>query len=417
MKQKFSDEELKSRIKIFVEAGNNYDETKALVRSIRAFSNRRFHELYHQVYAEIKGINDVELIEENVKLAMERQRQLDLNRIKNKAFREDARLSNAMTSCGLRILDILSKYDLTDVTIQHETDGQPTQGIVQLSDLHLNELVQTQMNSFDFEIAAKRLKKYAIRATELLLMKGVKSILVANTGDILNSDRRLDEYMNQATNRMNASMLAVFLIEQFLLDLNKNFNITYVQTSGNESRVKDEPGTTDNILTDNYDSLVYNVLKYGMKSARGITFLDGDVAEKVVKIFDKNVLITHGEQISNGNPIGDVQKVKGKYAQYGVPLDFIVFGHVHTALVHDHFARGASLVGANAYTDRGLQLTTRASQNVHIFYKDGDHDSYVLGLQGVDGIKGYEIIEELKAYNAKSEKKLHNQTVIHEIVI
>lgn len=414
---KISDAELRERVKTHLSAGVNYEETKALLRAEAAFSNTRFQAAYTSVLAELRGVNDVELIGENVALAMARQKLADQNRIKNKAFREDARLSNAMTSCGTRIVEILDRYDFSSVTIQHETNGEDCTGIIQLSDLHFNELVSTQMNTYDFEVAAKRMKKFAIRATEYLKMKGVRAVLVASTGDILNSDRRLDEYMNQSTNRMNAAMLAVFLIEQFLLELNKSFNVTFMQVSGNESRVKDEPGNTDNILTDNYDALIYNVLKHGLKSARGITFVDGDIAEKVVNVMGKNVLVTHGEQISSGNPIGDVQKIKGKYAQYGVAIDFVVFGHVHTALVHDHFARGASMVGANAYTDRGLQLTTRASQNVHVFYRDGSHDSIVIDLQNVDGIKGYDIIDELKAYNAKSEKKLHNQTVIHEIVI
>lgn len=397
--------------------GLTYGDTLAIVRQQGSCGSDRFRKLYYETLAEDRGVGDLEVVAENVRLAMQKQKLADKNRIENKAFREDARLSNAMEECGKRIIAILGEYDFSKITIQHATNGEECIGIVQLSDLHFNELVATQMNHYDFEVAAKRMKKYATRATEYLKFKRVKSVLVASTGDILNSDRRLDEYMNQSTNRMNAAMLAVFLIEQFLIELNRSFNVTFVQVSGNESRVKDEPGNTDNILTDNYDALIYNVLKHGLKTAQGITFLDGDIAEKVVNVMGKNVLITHGEQISSGNPIGDVQKIKGKYAQYGVAIDFVVFGHVHTALVHDHFARGASMVGANAYTDRGLQLTTRASQNIHLFYSDGSHDSLVIDLQNTDGIEGYEIKPMLVAYNAKSEKKLHNQTVIHEIVI
>lgn len=412
-----SDQELKDRIRLHMTSNVSYDECRALVRLGAKFSNLRFHALYHELLAEEMGVKDVELVEKNVELARQRQKFMDSNRIERKAFREHARLDNALTTCGERIIAILERYDFSKVTVQHETNGEPAIAVVQLSDLHFNELVQTQMNVYDFNIAAKRMKKYAIRATQELIAKGVKSVVVANTGDILNSDRRLDEYMNQATNRMNAAMLAVFLIEQFLLDLNKNFNVTYLQVSGNESRVKDEPGLADNILTDNYDYLIYNILKKAMKTAQGITFLDGDVAERVIKLFEKNILVTHGEQISGANPIGDVQKIKGKYAQYGVAIDFVIFGHVHTALIHDHFARGASMVGANTYTDRGLQLTTGASQNIHIYYRNGEHDSMVVSLNNTDGIAGYNIKEELIAYNAKSEKKLHQQTVIHEIVI
>lgn len=392
------------------------DEIAVAIRQ-RGFSigNDRLIRLSRAVFRETSGA-DGEIIEENVRLAMRSQGQLDKNRVANKSFRDFARLSNAMEECGKEIISILKKYDFSQVTIQHEVGDEPAQGIIQLADLHLNELVRTATNTYDFPTASKRLKKYALRATEYLTMKGVKNVLVANTGDILNSDRRLDEYMNMATNRMNAAMLAVFLIEQFLLDLNEHFNVTYIQVSGNESRVKDEPGNTDIILTDNYDMLIYNILKHSMATAKGIVFQDGNIAEKVVSVSGQNVLVLHGENVGS-DVIGSIQKIKGKYAQQGIPISFVVFGHVHTALVHNHFARSGSLVGANDYTDRGLQLTTGASQNVHVFYRGGDHDSLVINLNNTDGWQGYDIVEALESYNAKSEKKLHQQTVIHQIVV
>lgn len=413
---KRTDIEIKSIIRQSLSA--SYQDILHIVRTGGSCGSDRFCKLYYEVMGEDKGINDVELIMQNVKLAAQQQKQADLNRIKNKAFREDSRLNNAMTVIGMEIIEILKSYDFSKITIKHDKDGgEQCSAILHLSDMHLNELVSTQMNTYDFEIAAKRLQKFARRASEYLILKGVKTIIVANTGDILNSDRRLDEYMSMATNRMNATMLAVFLIEQFLVDLNRHFNIVYIQVSGNESRVKDEPGYTDVILTDNYDSLIYNILKHLMKTSKGITFLDGDVAEQTVSLMGQKILVTHGDQISNNGTTGDCQKIVGKYAQEGEAIDFIIFGHIHSANVSDFFARGSSMVGANAYSDRALQVAGRASQNLHIFYRDGSRDSLVIDLQNTDGYMGYEIKEQLVAYNAKSEKKLHHAVVIHEVVV
>jgi len=394
------------------------EDIKQVIRSCGGkIGDRRFREIYRDTLAAAMGAQDVEVVEENIRLAEASQKQLDLNRIKNKSFREHARLSNALEGCGAKIVEILGAYDFSKVTVQHEAADLPTQGIVQLSDLHFNELVQMPSNTYDFEVAAKRLKKFAIRATEIFRLKGVKSVLVANTGDTLNSDRRLDEYLSQSTNRMNAAMLAFYLLEQFLLDLNRNFNVTYIQVSGNESRVKDEPGFTDTVLSDNYDQLIYNILKTGMRTAKGITFMDGDISERVFTVMGRNILITHGDNYGITSTAKDVQHAKGKYAQLGVAIDFVIFGHIHEAYINDNFARGGSLTGTNAYADRGLQVWTRASQNVHVFYRDGDHDSYAIGLQDTNGIAGYDIKKELESYNAKSEKKLHHQVVLHEIVI
>jgi predicted phosphodiesterase len=376
-----------------------------------------FSAQYRKAYGDIHLVGDLELVDASIDAQRKLQKARDLARVERKSFREHSRLINTLEEAGSYIQRILETYDLSEITVEHEDLGLPTQGIIQLSDLHFNELVQTAVNTYDFEIAAKRLKLFAVKATEILLMKKVKSVLVVNTGDTLNSDRRLDEYMSMATNRMNASMLAVYLLEQFLVDLNVNFNVTYIQVSGNESRVKDEPGYTDVILTDNHDMLIYNIMKHGMRTAKGIQFIDGDPSERVVSIFGKNVLIAHGEEFSDNALTASIQKTKGKYAQHGVLIDFVIFGHVHAAMVHDQWARGSSLVGENTYSDRGLQVTSRASQNVHVYYSNGEHDSYVVGLQNTDGIKGYGIIPELEAYNAKSEKKLRPHIVIHQVTV
>ena len=409
-----TDEQLAGLITEALKTSVGYDNVIDLCRKAGArFSNTRFCRIYNSALSGLDG----EIIVENVRLAGQVQKQQDLNRIKNKSFREHARIANAMSECNSVVVELLQRLDFDAITIQHKETKGRAMGLIHLSDMHLNELVSTQVNHFDFEVASRRLRKLAIRAKAFLKSQCVTSVLVANTGDILNSDRRLDEYLSQATNRMNAMMLAVFLIEQFLVDLNQDFSVSYAQVSGNESRVKDEPGFVDMVLSDNYDSAIFNVLKYGMKSAKGITFLDGDISEKVVNVGGRNVLITHGEQFSNNNTVRDVQGIKGKYAQYGITIDFVVFGHIHSAYVHDLFARGSSLVGPNAYSDRGLQIAGRASQNVHVFHVDGSRDSLVIDLDKTEDVKGYDIIEELASYNAKSEKKLHHQTVIHEIVI
>jgi UDP-2,3-diacylglucosamine pyrophosphatase LpxH len=100
----------------------------------------------------------------------------------------------------------------------------------------------------------------------------------------------------------------------------------------------------------------------------------------------------------------------------GVKLDYIIMGHVHSASVGDNYARSASVAGANDYSDKGLNLTSRASQNCYIFYENGNRDGIKIDLQNVPK-KGYDIDDSLVAYNAKSVNKSRTKTRIMEIVI
>ena len=202
---------------------------------------------------EIKmDIDAIEMLMSNVKLGKKVQLFQDTNRIERKSFREFARIENAVGEYNLKLIELLEKIKIVPPK-NKQLKLTKAAAIIQLSDLHLNELISELFNKFDFTEASKRLKLFITKAKMYLNACGVNNIILVNTGDILNSDRRLDELLNQATNRSKATLLTVYLLEQIILDLLDGFKVTYVTITGNESRVKDEIGYTDIIATDNYD--------------------------------------------------------------------------------------------------------------------------------------------------------------------
>jgi len=360
---------------------------------------------------------DLDLLRENIRLAKRTQRFADSNRIERKAFREYARVDNAVSEYNKELVKILDQYNLAKFTIKHKNYHNEAAGIFHLTDPHFNELVNLAINKYDFNIASKRCKLFVEEAREYFKLKNVKNVLFAMTGDLLNSDRRLDELLAQASNRSKASLLAVQLIEQMILDLNKDFNLTVANVTGNESRVAKDIAWNDIVASDNYDWTIFNFLGYLFKGSKGITFLvNEDPMEQIVKVGNKNILLIHGHQIK-GKTEHAIQGIKGKYAAKGITIDFIISGHLHSARIGDVFARGSSIVGANEYSERGLQLTSRASQNIHIVYSSNRIDSIKIDLQHTEHIEGYDIEKELEAYNAKSSDRIRTKRTVFEVVI
>jgi predicted phosphodiesterase len=360
---------------------------------------------------------DYEITGENVNLAKRLQKQQDLNRIKGKAFREYARIENAVKSYSKEIVKILKSYDLGKSTIEHESKDSKCGGIIQLSDLHFNELVNVLGNNYDFEVAAKRLKLFCIQAKKYFIPLNIKSVLLCFTGDILNSDRRLDELLNQSTNRADASMLAFYLLKQFILELNQDFNISIASVSGNESRMSDEMGYTDIVARDNYDYTIENLMKVAFGDCPGIKFIDGAAKEKVVSMAGQNILLLHGECLKRDTQKSIEQKI-GTYALRGIMVDYVLYGHTHSAYLSDFSSRSSSMTGSNSYNEYALNLLGRASQNIFIFYADGNRDSIKIDLQNTKDIKGYEIKKELEKYNCKSSIKANSDhRTIMEIII
>ncbi len=356
-------------------------------------------------------IADKDIVEYNIRLAKQKQKFQDLNRIERKAFREDSRQENALIEYNTEIIKLLKRESL-NTKLSKKKHNTEAAIVVQIADTHFNELVELESNKYDFDIASKRLQKYAYKVKEYVKFHKANKVLIAITGDLINSDRRLDEKLSMATNRAKSTFLGVHLLKHFILDINEIAEVQVCCVTGNESRVNFELGWVDMVASDNYDFTIFEMLRLLLPD---INFLRGDALELVVEINGKNMLVIHGHQLSkmDANVVG---KVIAKYSAKGVIIDFIICGHLHETMIRDNIARSASLVGSNSYSENALNLSGTAAQNIYCFTDDGRHDIRI-DLQETNGWDGYDIKEELFAYNAKSLQKTHKKETIFKIII
>ena len=359
-------------------------------------------------------IENLELIQENVRLAKQKQSAQDINRIERKSFREYARVENAVAEYNKQLVKIFDKYKLSTYVKKHSEDTSCV-GVIQFSDVHFNELVSLPHNKYDFKVASARCKLFVDKATKYFKAFGITNVLMVQSGDLLNSDRRLDELLNMATNRTKATFLAVDILQQVIIHLNSNFNVSVAMVTGNECRVKKDWSWADSLASDNYDYTIFQTLRYLFKDTP-INFIDGDPTEVVVEVAGQNLLVLHGNgSIKKTAVESSVNQIVGRYKMRGTTIDYVIFGHIHSARVGDNYARSSSMVGANDYSEKALNLSGRASQNCYIFYDNGNRDGIKIDLQ--NHTEGYNIEESLESYNAKSHDKIQRGTTIFKVVV
>lgn len=353
--------------------------------------------------------SDPEVIEENVRLNKANQKLADRNRIERKAFRAAARYDNASAALLGELLGIMKSnayhYDgMPEIDVRIEK-GRVC-GVIQLSDLHFNELISISGNRFDFSVASTRLRLLEREAVRVFKSYGVQEVLIAMTGDMLNSDRRLDEILSQATNRAKALFLAGDILQQFVASLRKNFRLTLAYVTGNESRNGDTISWTKAVATDNYDTLLFHMLRTQFAGVHGITFVEEEDNEVLVTINNCTFLLMHGHGKMENNVEQNVTKAIGRYAAIGILVDYVLLGHMHSARVGDFCARSASLAGSNAYSSQGLNLIGRASQNLFLVDDERRIHGIKVDLQHTEDVTDpYPIDERLTEYNAKSAEK------------
>ena len=367
---------------------------------------------------------DFETVSENVRLAKLVQKQADDTRIKNKAFREHARIENAVISYNEALVAELEQVGESMAGCERRSgplDPKAAAMVIHLSDNHFNELVNLPTNRFDFQVAAKRLQLLAQKAKLFGKAYGVERVVVFFGGDLMNSDRRLDEMLAMSTNRAKATLLAVHLYRQFLQDLRGDFFVDCFGVTGNESRAKENLGWVDVVATDNYDFTIYSMLKVIFETLedKGMRFHEFQANETVFSLHGETFLGVHGHQV-NATDQKKCQAIIGKYAAKGINITHILCGHIHATVVSDYVSRNASLVGSNAYSEEALGFVSKAAQNLHLVTPQG-LDGIKCDLQNVEGVDGYDIIDALAAYNARSADKAHDamyepKTIVRVII-
>jgi predicted phosphodiesterase len=360
---------------------------------------------------------DVEVLTENVRLAKQKQQQQDRNRIERKSFREYARVENAVSEYAQEIGRLLKECGEGLKTVKTKvTPESPNNevGVIQVTDTHFNELVDLPHNKYDMTVASHRLFKLYKESMSTFASRGIKKVVVAFTGDLMNSDRRLDELLNKATSRAKATFVAVDLIKEFLSALDDWFDVSVVSVLGNESRVKDDMSFANNVLSDNYDYTIMNMVKLLMANT-GIAFSELDKMEVVVDINGHKCLITHDVQKAT-NSQKSTQSAIGRYYLNGNPVDCILSGHLHSTKIEYYSYRSQALVGSNEYNEHALNLSGRAGQNIYIFGEDYRH-AVSVDLQNYKEGEQFDIDASLVEYECKSHDKGKSNTKIMEIVI
>ena len=125
----------------------------------------------------VNPIENLELIQENVRLAKQKQSAQDINRIERKTFREYARIENAISHYSKRLLQIFENYKLSKYTHKYKENNKAV-GVIQFSDVHFNELVNLPHNKYDFSVASARCKAFVDKATIYFKAMGVTNVLM-----------------------------------------------------------------------------------------------------------------------------------------------------------------------------------------------------------------------------------------------
>ena len=195
--------------------------------------------------------------------------------------------------------------------------GESTQTVVApLTDTHIGEDVDYQqmagLNSYSFEIFNRRLSGWAEQVLNLVELRRasvpIDDLIIPMLGDMISGDIHDELIKTNQDNVMGQMSRGANLIAQALLSLAPHFKtVTVPCVVGNHGRMTRKPPMKDKYM--DWDYMLYQWVAAFCKNQKNIKFQINTSYMNIFQVYDKNVLIMHGDSASGAGSIASITKV------------------------------------------------------------------------------------------------------------
>ena len=267
-----------------------------------------------------------ELQETKHEIRREKQKLFDERTALNKILREQGR-KESMFDIVARAIDEYThtRFDYFPTKIE-DSDCDL---VIHLTDIHCGVDIQSEFNTFNFEILKQRLKKYLDEINEIRLTYKAQNAYVILGGDMIQGLIHTNARIEAKENIVNQIMQVSDLVGDFVFELSKMFQYVEVHTTaGNHSRVTENK--EESTRGENFDLLVPYACKKELQNIANVSFMDNvlecDIA--TLKVRGHMIYATHGDKDTAKNVVYHMTTFARK-AKLPLP-DICYLGHRHT---------------------------------------------------------------------------------------
>ena len=195
--------------------------------------------------------------------------------------------------------------------------GDSTQIVVApLSDTHIGEYVDYQqmagLNSYSFDIFNKRLAGWVTQLLNLVSLRRaavpIDELVVPMLGDMISGNIHEELSNTNLDNCMQQMIRGANLVAQALMFLAPNFSKIRVPcVVGNHGRMTRKPPMKDKYM--DWDYLLYQWVAAFCQNQKNIDFDIRKSYLNTFQVFDKNILIMHGDSASGAGSLTTITRV------------------------------------------------------------------------------------------------------------
>lgn len=315
-----------------------------------------------------------EIQEEKLELEKEKVKMRDQRREFRNQLRKLARLEH-LEDYLKETTEELEPIKLDTIVRNKKNSGKEL--LVGLSDWHIGMSINSKFNTFNKEIAIKRLSKLRQKTMDKVLKEDIQTIHIANLGDLIHGLIHISARVSSEENTIEQVITASEMVKEFIkpfLDL--GIQVEYYNICGNHSRIvanKSESGSEE----ESFEKLILTIIDTAFSRYSNYHSTGSEFGMIEVNIKNEKVVLTHGH-LDKGS--GIVNKLP---QMLGYPPTLVFTGHFHSESIKDygvttHIISGA-LCGSDDYATN-LRLAGKPSQKILVITDDGIEENNTVYL-------------------------------------
>jgi len=261
-----------------------------------------------------------------------------------------------------KVLQGLPDRNRLRVTKPRKNGLKPETWLLEFSDLHYGLRVKSVevggLSEYNAKLSVERLSYLAETMGRVLeyYPNKPREFVIAFLGDMVdNSIMRGNQQASVEFGVVTQTMLVSELITDFIIAMSKYFpKIRCYGVYGNHGRLTRSP--IDSHPAENFDRLVYYIVKDRIKGMKNITFEYTEAQHMIVEVNKHTFWMEHGDSIRSwmGIPFYGSQREKANIGQMlsiaGQHAEYILMGHHHNLAIFDGVFINGAFVGGDIYS-------------------------------------------------------------------
>ena len=314
-------------------------------------------------------LNEIERAK--IELEKERKKKQTINVAFNKLLRESAREELFYESMERAIKERPLYKVAPPLKINHNNKD----GILAMSDFHYGREVSIKglngeiINEYNNDIFKKRMHDLLSQTIDICLDRGIEHLHIMNLADCIDGILRVSQLRSLQTGVIDSVIEFCEFLAEWLNALSSYVTIDYYQCWGNHDEIRILTGKKGDFPHENVNKIIMKFLELSLSNNTNVVVHNEDLPFIYFDICGSKVFGYHGEDKNLPKTLKWFEDI------YGVNIDYIIGGHLHS--------QSLETVGMGSYSDKqairipsicsiddysmSLHSSSRAGANIFIF--------------------------------------------------